>query len=145
MYCENESRSIDAINPQTGNMQTTSVLNLLMADEGGAIQVTLWRETAEVQCPMLQKAMDEVHDNACAKLTLTHMIVKDPRNTALQSVKVLQSTEKNCADLDRTTTITHGPRHAISYHRFPASQNKASVHSPSAGGSRWRAARAFDK
>ena len=62
MYCENEARRIDAINPHTGFVEATSVVNLIVADEGGALQVTLWRETAEVQCPMLQKAMCEAHE-----------------------------------------------------------------------------------
>ena len=94
VYCVGELRNIDTKNPRTGLLEESPVLNLTLADEGGVIQVTLWRETARVQSPILEKAMDEVREGSCPKLKLTYMVVKEPRSACAQSVRVLHSTEK---------------------------------------------------
>ena len=94
VYCDDRVRNIDAKSPRTGLLDETAVLNLTLADEGGVIQATLWRETARDAFPILEKAMAEVCEHSCAKLTLTYMVVKEPRNPAVQSVRVLHNTEK---------------------------------------------------
>ena len=87
-------------NQRTRRLEESPVLNLTLADKGGVIQVTLWREAAKVQFPILQKAIAEAPENNCAKLTLTYLVVKELRNTAVQSVRVLHSTEKTRLSLE---------------------------------------------
>ena len=99
VYCENELRNIEVKNPRNGAIEDTPVLNLTCADEGGSIQVTLWREVAEKQFAILDRALDSVTAGHCPKLMLTYMILREPRNTAVQSVKVLHSTEKTVLTL----------------------------------------------
>ena len=75
LYCEDEVRNIETKNQRTCILEESPVLNLTLADEGGLIQVTLWRETARVHFPTLEKAMADVPDSYCAKLTLTYLVV----------------------------------------------------------------------
>ena len=109
VYCENEPRNIDCKNPRTGVIEDTPVLNLTCADEGGSIQVTLWREIAGKQFPILDKALDSVSEGQCTKLKLTHMILREPRNPAVQSVRVLHSTEKSVLTLDGECRLVMNP------------------------------------
>lgn len=92
--CEDEVRYIDVRNPRTGFVEEVAVVNLTLADEGGVIQVTLWREVAEAQHAILDKAMDPVTVGKCAKVTLSNMVIKEPKNPSVQNVRVLHSTEK---------------------------------------------------
>ena len=94
VYCDEGVRAIDMTNPRTGLLEESAVANLTLADEGGVIQVTLWRESARVLFPILEKAMAEGLENFCAKLMFTYLVVKEPRNPAVHSARVLHSTEK---------------------------------------------------
>ena len=41
VYCEEEVRNIDSVNPRTGRMEERLVFNSTLADGGGVIHVTL--------------------------------------------------------------------------------------------------------
>ena len=78
--------------------------------------MTLWREIAKLQFPILEKAMGDVREGSCAKVTLTYLVLKEPRSPAVQSARVLHSTEQNSAELGGRAEITHGPRFSIAGH-----------------------------
>ena len=100
VYCEDEVRHIDANNVRTALSEETLVLNLTLADEDGAIQVTLWREIAKLHFPCLANAFAAEREGSCAKVTLTYLVLKEPRSPAVQSVRVLHSTEKTQLSLE---------------------------------------------
>ena len=94
VHCENKVRRVIWENPCIGFMEETSVLNVILADEDGVVQVTLYREIANDQYPILDKSMDQVREGFCPKLKLTHLIVREPRIPAVQSMRVLHCTKK---------------------------------------------------
>ena len=46
MGAEEGVRRVDVSNGTTGETSSSNVINIVLADEGGAIQLTLWREQA---------------------------------------------------------------------------------------------------
>ena len=92
VYCQDAVRTIDSTNYRIGEFEASEVLDLTLADESGVIQVTLWREEARSYFPILQEAMAEVPAIHCAKLMLTFVVAKEPKNVPVQSVRVLHST-----------------------------------------------------
>ena len=60
VYCEDRIRNVDINNASTGVSEDNGIINSTLADDGGVIQVTLRREVAKYQFPLLEKGMDVV-------------------------------------------------------------------------------------
>ena len=52
--------------------------NIILADEDGVVRITLFREIANEQYPILHKSMDRVREGFCPKLKLTYLVVREP-------------------------------------------------------------------
>ena len=92
MGAEEGVRSVDVSNGTTGETSSSNVINIVLADEGGAIQLTLWREQARNFFPVLDKAMDTVRENFCAKAKFTNLMLRDVRYPG-PKIRMLHSTE----------------------------------------------------
>ena len=93
MGAEDSPRSVDVNDPKTGLEVPSTVVNVVLADEGGAIQLTLWRDQAKSIHPIIDRALAAVGANLCAKARLTNLVLRDVRHPALK-VRMLHSTEK---------------------------------------------------
>ena len=94
MGVEDEVRNVETNDAKTGTTNPSSVANVVLADEGGAIQLTLWRKQAETMYPLIEKAMDSTGEGLCAKAKFTHLVLRDVRHSG-SNARMLHSTEKN--------------------------------------------------
>ena len=93
MGAEEDVRRVEVNDPKTGMALPSTVVNVVLADEGGAIQLTLWRDQAKSIHPIIDRALAAVSANLCAKARLTNLVLRDVRHPALK-VRMLHSSEK---------------------------------------------------
>ena len=108
VYCDDEMNTVDTKNKRTDLVEHSDVLHLALADKTGVVQVTLWRETATEINQRLQKEMDDSVESSSGKIpkiTLTNLVVRDPKYSAVNPVRTLHSTEK--------TKMTLGGHHQL--------------------------------
>ena len=73
-------------------MAANSIANAVLADEGGVIHLTLWRQQAHVILPLLEAAMAAAEDeDQSATIQLTNLNLGEGRNAAA-TARVLNST-----------------------------------------------------
>ena len=90
MGVENEVRNVETGEAKKSSPKPSSVANVVLADESGVIQLTLWRQEAVDIFPIIDKALEEAREGFCAKLEITHLVLRDVRCPS-PNVRILHS------------------------------------------------------
>ena len=108
MGVEEEVRRVDINDATTGVKSSNAVVNVVLADEGGAIQLTLWREQARSVFPVIDQAIDAVRGNSCAKVKFTNLILRDVRYPG-PKIRMLHSSETTQCVLEGEENLAMSP------------------------------------
>jgi hypothetical protein len=103
------SRSSQVKNTRTEELEARAIFNFGVADESGAIKVTFWCGLSEDGVTDIDGAIQAADGGKCARILLCDVIVRAPRNTALECVNEVHSNETTKYTLSAGASLTMVP------------------------------------
>ena len=108
MGAEDDMRSVDVHYGAMAGMASSKVVNVVLADEGGSIQLTLWGQQAIDFFPLINDAMAAVPEDFCAKAHITNLVLRDVRFPG-PKIRMLHSTVTTELVLNGTQKLEISP------------------------------------
>ena len=108
MGIEEAIRNIEVTPITTGTPAPSQVFNVVLGDQGGVIQLTIWRDKALEFHQDLTSAMEAVEGELCVKVRLTNLILRDVRYPG-PKIRMLHSSEKTDLRLEGSQKLEMSP------------------------------------